>query len=73
MNKYQEMLNGRTIYPMSDLGNYIGKDIYSIELVERNDDGSVDVVDIESDELFYVDKQGHLVFSSYACGVMIIL
>lgn len=70
MNKYQETLNGRTIYPMSNLSNYIDKDIYSIELVRRNDDGSVDVVDIVSDEIFYVDKQGHLVFSSYIGGVM---
>lgn len=70
MSKYQETLNGRTIYPMSNLSNYIDKEIYSIELVERNDDGSVDVVDIVNDEIFYVDKQRHLVFSSYLSGVM---
>lgn len=70
MNKYQETLNGRTIYPMSNLSDYIDKEIYSIELVERNDDGSVDVVDIVSDELLYVNKQGHLVLSSYLGGVM---
>lgn len=70
MNKYQETLNGRTIYPMSNLSNYIDKDIYSIELVEIKDDGEVEVVDIVSDEIFHVDKQGHLVFSSYKGGVM---
>lgn len=70
MKNIKKTLNGRTICPMSNLSNYIDKDIYSIELVERNDDGSVDVVNIVSDELFYVDEQGHLVFSSYSCGVM---
>ena len=68
LEKY-EVDNG-LFYPMSDLNKYIGKEISSIKLVERKNDGTLKVEEIVNDEMFSVDKNGHLNFSSYESGVM---
>lgn len=68
LEKY-EVDNG-LFYPMSDLNKYIGKEISSIKLVERKNDGTLEVEEIINDEMFSVDKNGHLKFSSYVSGVM---
>lgn len=68
LEKYEA--NNGLFYPMSDLNKYIGKEISSIKLVERKDDGTLKVEEIINDEMFSVDKNGHLHFSSYESGVM---
>lgn len=56
--------------PMSDLSQYIGCNISSIKLVERDEDGSLDTDDMWGDEYFKVDENGHLDYSSEMGGVM---
>lgn len=56
--------------PMSDLEKYKGRKIISIKLVEKDEDGNLSVEDMWNDEIFSVDKDGHLDYSSYNCGVM---
>ena len=68
LEKYE--VNNGLFYPMSDLNKYIGKEISSIKLVERKNDGTLEVEEIINDEMFSVDKNGHLNFSSYESGVM---
>lgn len=66
----QYKLNHGLYRPMSDLKEYIGKSIKHIELVYRDSDGKMQIEDMYNDELFKVDKEGHLDYSSYNCGVM---
>lgn len=62
---------GNAMYsPMSDLCNYKGKDITYIDLVERDEDGALSVERIYNDEIFSIDQDGHLYYSSYDYGVM---
>lgn len=56
--------------PMSDLEKYKGKEISHIKLVVRNDDGTFETKDMYNDELFKVDENGHLDYSSYNNGIM---
>lgn len=63
-------INNELFHPMSDLNKYIGKEISSIKLIERRSDGTLEVEEIVNDEMFSVDKNGHLDFSSYQSGVM---
>lgn len=63
-------LNNGLYHPMSELENYKGREILNITLVERNEDGALETEYIYGDEMFEVDKNGHLDFSSYNCGVM---
>lgn len=63
-------LNNKLYHPMSELANHKGKDIYSITLVERKEDGTLDTEYIYNDEIFRVDDNGHLKYSSFNCGVM---
>lgn len=63
-------VNNGWFHPMSDLNQYIGREISSIKLVERKNDGTLTVEEIVNDEMFSVDKNGHLYFSSYESGVM---
>ena len=63
-------VNNGWFYPMSDLNKYIDKEISSIKLVERKDDGTLKVEEIINDEMFSVNKNGRLHFSSYESGVM---
>lgn len=63
-------LDNGIYYPMSDLSQYIGCNINSIKLVERDTDGSLDIDDMYCDEYFKVDNNGHLDYSSEMGGVM---
>ena len=63
-------VNNGWFHPMSDLNKYIGKEISSIKLVERKNDGTLTTEEIVRDEMFCVNKNGHLHFSSYESGVM---
>ena len=63
-------INSGWFHPMSDLNKYIGKEISSIKLVERKNDGTLTTEEILRDEMFSVNKNGRLHFSSYASGVM---
>lgn len=56
--------------PMSDLEQCKGKEIYHIKLVQRKEDGTLSCKDMYNDEMFDVDKNGHLYYSSYQCGIM---
>jgi hypothetical protein len=63
-------LNNGLYHPMSELANYIGKEISNITLVERNEDGTLSVDTMYNDDMFSVDKNGRLDYSSYNFGVM---
>lgn len=68
LEKYK--LNHGLYRPMSDLKEYIGKHIKHIKLVYRDSDGKMQIEDMYNDELFKVDKEGHLDYSSFQCGNM---
>lgn len=68
--KEKYILDHELFHPISELTNYIGKRISSIDLVERMEDGSLDTDFMYNDEMFSVDENGHLDFSSYTSGVM---
>lgn len=60
-----------TLYnPMSELCNYKGKEISYIDLVERNSDGALSVERIYNAEIFSIDQDGHLDYSSYDYGLI---
>ena len=63
-------LNNGLYHPMSELVNYKGKTIDSILLVKRDKDGTLDTEYMFNDEIFEVDKNGYLDYSSYNGGVM---
>jgi hypothetical protein len=63
-------LDNGLYHPMSELANYKGREIYHIVLVERDEDGALDIEYMYNDEMFSVDKRGYLDYSSYNCGVM---
>ena len=56
--------------PMSDLSQYIGCNISSIKLVEKDENGSLDTDDMWGDEYFQVDENGHLDYCSEMGGIM---
>lgn len=56
--------------PMSDLKEYAGKEISCISLVVKKDDGTLAKKEMYNCEMFEVDEDGHLDFSSFECGVM---
>lgn len=62
-------LNHELYHPMSELTNYIGKNISSITLVERDEEGALDTDFMYCDEIFEVDENGHLYYSSYSGGI----
>ena len=62
-------LNNGLFHPMSDLANYKGKDISWIKVVEKFDDNTLDTDFIGGDEIFEVDENGHLYYSSYDGGI----
>lgn len=62
-------LNNGLYHPMSELANYIGKDISSIKLVERDEEGALDTDYMYCDEIFEVDENGHLYYSSWSGGI----
>lgn len=63
-------LNNGLYYPMSELINHKDKDIRWIKLVVREDDGTLDTDHMYCDEIFEVDENGHLYYSSFDGGVM---
>lgn len=63
-------LNNGLYHPMSELENYKGREISHIVLVERNEDDTLSTEYMYNDEMFDVDENGHLDYSSYNCGVM---
>ncbi len=68
IEKYK--LDNAMYHPMSELCNYKGKQISYIDLVERHEDGTLSVERMYNDEMFSVDEDGHLEYSSYDYGVM---
>lgn len=66
----QYKLQNGLFTPMSELENHKGKSIFHIELVVRNEDGSLETKDMWGDEIFKVDENGHLDYSDYMSGVM---
>lgn len=56
--------------PISELEKHKGKSISYIELVVRNEDGSLETEDMYGDEHFNINEKGHLNYSSYENGVM---
>lgn len=63
-------LNNGSYYPMSELEKYKGKEISHIILVERDNEGALNTKYMCNDEMFKVDENGYLDYSSYDCGVM---
>lgn len=63
-------LSNELYYPMSELANYKGKDISHIVLVERNKDNTLSTEYMCRDEIFCVDENGHLDYSSYNYGLV---
>lgn len=68
IEKYK--LDNALYHPMSELCNYKGKHISYIDLVERDEDGALSVERIYNDEMFSIDQDGHLDYSSYDYGIM---
>lgn len=66
----QYKLQNGLFTPMSELENHKGKSISHIELVVRNEDGSLETKDMWGGEIFKVDENGHLNYSDYMSGVM---
>lgn len=63
-------LNNGLYHPMSELINYKGKNLSSIKLVVRDEEGALDTDFIYCDEILEVDDNGHLYYSSYSGGII---
>lgn len=62
---------GNALYnPMSELINYIGREISYITLVEKKEDGKLVIDFICNDEILEVTDKGHLYYSSDKGGVI---
>lgn len=68
IRKYK--LDNGLYHPMSELINYIGKDISYITLVERSKDGKLETDFLCDDEIFEVNEFGQLYYSSYSGGII---
>ena len=68
IEKYK--LDNAMYHPMSELCNYKGNEISYIDLVEKDQFGELSVERIYNDEMFNVDPDGYLTYSSYDYGVM---
>ena len=66
----QYKINNGLFHPMEELKNHIGKEIDHIKLVEKTENGELQLNDMYNYEMFSVDKNGHLDFSSYEMGIM---
>jgi len=66
----QYKLDNALFHPMSDLIHYAGHEIRSIELVERYEDGTLGTDYKFLDEIFEVDENGRLYFSSFDYGII---
>lgn len=71
---YQEIedykIQNGLYFPMSELEKYKGREISHIKLVVREENGELSTKDMYNHEMFSIDKNGHLDFSSYHFGVM---
>lgn len=56
--------------PISELHHHIGKNIFSISLVEKLPDGTLEVEEMYGDEYFKIDDDGNLDYLSEYGGVM---
>lgn len=63
-------LNNGLYHPMSELINYLGKEIDSIKLVERDEEGALHTDFMYCDEIFKVDEYAHLYYSSWTGGIV---
>ena len=63
-------LENTLYHSMSELVNYRGKQIRSITLIERDEDGTLDTDFVYDDEIFEIDDDGHLYYSSYSGGII---
>ena len=68
IKKYK--LDNTLYHPMSELVNYKGKYVRSITLVERDEDGTLDTDFMYDDDIFEIDDDGHLYYSSYLDGII---
>ena len=66
----QYKINNGLFHPMEELKNHIGKEISHIKLVEKTENGELQVNNMYNYEMFSVDENGHLDFSSYEMGIM---
>lgn len=66
----QYKLQNGLFMPMSELEKHKGKSISHIELVVRNEDGSLEAKDVWGGEILKVDENGHLHYSDYISGIM---
>lgn len=66
----QYKINNGLFHPMEELKNHIGKEISHIKLVEKAENGELQSKDMFNYEMFSVDKNGRLDFSSYEMGIM---
>lgn len=70
-NEIEEYKLSHGIYrPMSDLINYICKDVDSIKVVIRNEDGTLETDFLYCDEIFEINEYGQLYYSSYYGGII---
>lgn len=71
---YKEMENFKLqnglFHKMEELEKYKGREISHIELVVRDKNGELSTKDMYNDEIFDVDENGHLHYSSYDFGIM---
>ena len=63
-------LNNGLYHPMSELANYIGKDVDYIKVVIRNEDGTLETDFLCCDEIFEINEYGQLYYSSYSGGII---
>lgn len=66
----QYKLENALYHPMSELINYIGREISHITLVEKKEDGKLVIDVICNDEMLKVTDRGHLYYSSYKGGII---
>lgn len=57
-------------HPMSDLLEHKGKTIENIELVMKNEDGTLKTKYMYNYEMFFIDENGRLDFYSFDTGIM---
>lgn len=71
---YKEMIQFRLdngmYHPMSDLKQYAGKNVNSIQLVKKNNDGTLGTKTMYNSSIFIVNDLGHLDYLSYYSGSM---
>lgn len=71
---YYEMENYKLknglFQPMSDLEQHKGEYVNHIKLVVKDENGKLSTKDMYNDEIFNIDENGRLHYSSYQYGIM---